>query len=129
MSTDGGFVAIPGMDRAAQVAWMQSLRSKASTIELVFHDGDVDHPLTKQLAWLSPTRQEGVGARPGYPRPQPTAVLHRYPYDRGILRALNEVGGLFDYVSAPTGDTVRLPNWGMSMSPSSTIATRFSDRR
>lgn len=91
---------------------MQSLRSKASTIELVFHDGDVDHPLTTQLAWLSPTRQEGVGARPGYPRPQPTAVLHRYPCDRDILRALNEVGGLFDYVSARTGDTVRFTQLG-----------------
>lgn len=112
MSTSADFLAIPGLDRAAQVAWMQSLRPRATTIELLFHDSDVSHPLTLELAWLVPARQEGVGARPGYPRPHPRAVLHRYRYDRAILRALIDLGGLFEYVSDPLGDTVRFTRLG-----------------
>lgn len=54
----------------------------------------------------------GVGARPGYPRPHPRAVLHRYRYDRAILRALIDLGGLFEYVSDPLGDTVRFTRLG-----------------
>ena len=60
----------------------------------VAHGDNPASPLTHELAWLSPIRQVGVGARPGYPRPQPTAVLHRYPYDRGILRALNDLSAV-----------------------------------
>lgn len=112
VSTDGELVVLPAVDQAGQAQWMESLRPRTTTVELLFHDGDTDHPLTHELAWLSPLRQVGVGARPGYPRPQPTAVLHRYPYDRAILRALNDLGGLFEYVSAPTGDTVSFTRLG-----------------
>lgn len=112
MSTKAEFVVIPALDEAAQAKWMESLRPKTATIELLFHDGDTDHRLTHELEWLSPIRQEGVDARPGYLRPQPTAVLLRYPYDRAIFRALNELGGLFEYVSAATGDSVNFTRLG-----------------
>ena len=65
MSTNADFLAIPGLDRAGQVAWMQSLRPRATTIELLFHDSDVSHPLTLELAWLVPARQEGSVRVPG----------------------------------------------------------------
>ena len=103
---------IVGLDRAAQHQWMQSLRSQAAHIELLFHDGDADHPMIRTLAWLNPRRQVGVGVRPGYHRPQPSAVLHRYPYDRAILQALEELGGIFDYVSTPNGDVVQFTGLG-----------------
>jgi len=112
VSMNADFAATPAMDRESQMAWMQSLRHKTATVELLFHDGDAGHSLTHELAWLSPLRQEGVGARPGYQRPQPTAILHRYPYNRAILHALNELGGLFEYVTAPTGDTVNFTRLG-----------------
>ena len=112
VSTNAEFLIIPAVDQAGQATWMESLRPRTTTIELLFHDGDTDHPLTHGLAWLSPIRQVGVGARPGYPGPQPNAVLHRYPYDRAILHALNGLGGLFEYVSAPTGDTVNFTRLG-----------------
>ncbi|MBB5750333.1 hypothetical protein GGQ69_002672 [Micrococcus sp. TA1] len=104
--------SVAGFDGAAQRKWMRSLRSATAYIELVFHDGDNEHPLSRTLAWLDPIRQIGVGARPGYQRPQPSAVLHRYSYDRAILHALEELGGIFEYVSTPTGDRVRFTRLG-----------------
>lgn len=112
MSTNADYEAIPGMDLAGQRAWMQSLRPRTAAVELVFHIDDATHPLTQELAWLAPVHQHGVGTRPGYPRPQPRAVLHRYPYDRAVVRALDGLGGLFEWVSAPRGDTVRLTRLG-----------------
>lgn len=112
MSMNADFVAIPALDRQSQMAWMQSLRPRTATIELLFHDGDSDHPLTHELAWLSPRRQAGVGPRPGYQRPQPIAILHRYPYHREVLHALDELGGLFEFVTDPTGDTVNFTRLG-----------------
>ena len=103
---------VAGFDRAAQREWMRSLRSTTAYIELVFHGGDNEHPLSRTLAWLDPVRQIGVGARPGYQRPQPSAVLHRYFYDRAILQALEDLGGIFEYVSTPTGDLVRFTRLG-----------------
>jgi hypothetical protein len=103
---------VAGFDRTAQREWMRSLRSRTAHIELVFHDGDTDHPLSRTLAWLEPSRWVGVGVRPGYHRPQPTAVLHRYSYDRAILHALDDLGGIFEYVSTPTGDLARFTRLG-----------------
>ena len=31
----------------------------------------------------------------GYSRPRPNSSLHRYAYDREIIRAIDELGGLF----------------------------------
>lgn len=112
MSANAEFKALSGLDRASQMAWMNSLRPIVTTIELLFHDGDTDHPLVIALASLSPIRQKGVGPRPGYRRPQPNAILHRYPYDRAIVRTINELGGLFEYVAAATGDTVHFTRLG-----------------
>lgn len=103
---------VSGLDRAAQLKWMQSLRPRTAYIELVFHDSDTGHPLTTTLAWLSPSRQVGVGVRPGYQRPQPSAVLHRYPYDRAVIRALDELGGIFQIISTPTGELTRFTGLG-----------------
>lgn len=94
MSQRVQFEAIPGLDRAGQVQWMRSLRPRTASIEFVFPDDDADHPLAQALAWLAPIRRVGVGARPGYQRPQPSAVLHRYRYDRAIL-AVDDLGGIF----------------------------------
>jgi hypothetical protein len=91
---------------------MQSLRASTAHIELLFHDGDTDHPLSSTLAWLNPSRRVGVGIRPGYRRPQPSAVLHHYPYDRAIVRALDDLGGIFQYVRDPAGDVVRFTGLG-----------------
>jgi hypothetical protein len=93
-------------DREAQRQWMQSLRPRTASIERVFLDGDTDHPLADALAWLEPIRQVGVGERPGYLRSQPAAVLHRYPYDRTILQALDRLGGLFEHAPTQSGDRV-----------------------
>jgi hypothetical protein len=112
MSQHVAFEPIAGLDRAAQRQWRQSLRSQAAHIELPFHDGDTGHPLSGPLAWLKPSRPVGVGARPGYSRAQPSAGLHRYPYDRAILQALEDLGGIFEYVSNPTGDLVRFTPLG-----------------
>jgi hypothetical protein len=112
MSQQAPLEPVAGFDRAAQREWMHSLRSKTAHIELLFHDGDTDHPLARTLAWLDPSRRIGVGARPGYQRPQPSAILHRYSYDRAILQALEDLGGIFEYVSAPTGDLVRFTGLG-----------------
>ena len=112
MSQQVDFDVFADFDRDAQQQWIQSLRPLTASIELVFHDGDTDHPLTDALAWLAPLRQVGVGDRPGYPRPQPTAVLHRYPYDRTILQALDGLGGLFEYVPTPSGDRVQFTALG-----------------
>lgn len=106
------FDLIPGLDLAEQVQWKRSLRPRTASIELVFHDGDANHLLATALAWLAPLRHVGVGARPGYQRPQPSAVLHRYRYDRSILQAVADLGGLFEYVSAPTGDSVTFTRVG-----------------
>jgi hypothetical protein len=112
MRQDMAFEPIAGLDRAAQLEWIQSLRSRTAHIELLFHDGDADHLLTSTLAWLDSSRCVRVGARPGYGRPQPSAVLHRYPYDRSILQALDDSGGIFEYVSASSGDVVRFTGLG-----------------
>lgn len=109
---DSDLEAVAGLDLSAQREWMRSLRSRCATIELLFHDGDVDHPLTQRLAWLAPTRTVGVGQRPGYQKAHPSAVLHRYAYDRAILHALDELGGLFEYTQAPRGDRVRFTRLG-----------------
>jgi hypothetical protein len=122
MSQHVAFEPIAGLDRAAQLQWMRSLRSRAAHIELLFHDGDTDHPLPSTLAWLNPSRRVGVGERPGYRRPQPSAVLNRYPYDRTILHALEDLGGLFEYASTPTGDLVRFTRLG-------NVDVTFLDRR
>ena len=112
MSQHVDFDFFADFDRDAQRQWMQSLRPRTASIELVFHDSDTDHPLTEALAWLAPVRQVGVGERPGYSRPQPAAVLHRYPYDRTILQALDGLGGLFEHVPTPSGDRVQFTALG-----------------
>jgi len=112
MRQDMAFEPIAGLNRAAQLEWMQSLRSRTAHIELLFHDGDTHHPLTSTLAWLDPSRRVGVGSRPGYSRPQPSALLHCYPYDRSILQAVDDLGGIFEYVSASSGDVVRFTGLG-----------------
>lgn len=99
-------------DREAQLRWLRMLRPRTANVELVFHDGDADHPLTAALAWLVPHRRVGVGERPGYQRPRPTAVLHRYPYDRAIFLALEDLGALFEYVPGTRGDSVRFTALG-----------------
>lgn len=106
------FDVTPGLDRAEQLEWLRSLRPLTRSIELVFRDGDAGHPLVRSLAWLAPIRRVGVGARPGYPRAQPSAVLHRYRYHRSIFQALADLGGFFHYVSAPTGDRVAFTRLG-----------------
>lgn len=77
-----------------------------SSLEFVFHAGDAGHPLADALRGLRPERTEGVGVRPGYHRAEPGAVLHRYDYDRTIIRALDDLGGLFTVVTGPRGDHV-----------------------
>lgn len=89
-----------------QLALLQRLRPRMSTLEFVFHDGDAGHPLVEQLSGLATERVQGVGARPGYQRAEPRAVLHRYAYDRSIIAALRDLGGLFSWVSHPRGDRV-----------------------
>jgi hypothetical protein len=103
MNQDVPLEPIAGLDQAAQRQWMRSLRSRTAHIELLFHDGDSAHPLTGMLAGLNPSRRVGVGVRPGYQRPQPSAVLHRYPNDRAVNRALERLGGIFEYVPDPCG--------------------------
>ncbi|MEV7649157.1 hypothetical protein [Arthrobacter sp. NPDC089319] len=112
MSQHEEFDVLAGFDRDAQRQWMQSLRPRTASIELVFLDGDTNHPLTGALAWLTPIRQVGVGERPGYQRPQSAAVLHRYPYDRTILQALDGLGGLFEHIPSPSGDRVQFTTLG-----------------
>lgn len=108
----GEFRAIPSLDRVAQRDWMRALRSRIAAIELVFHQGDDDHPLTARLAALGADRQVGVGPRPGYTRPEPAAVLHRYRYDREILTAIDELGGLFEPVTTRFGESARFTALG-----------------
>ncbi len=91
---------------------MKSLRAQTTTVELVFHDGDADNPLAEKLKRLMPVREIGVGKRPGYQKPAPHAVLHRYAYDREVLRAIEELGGLFTYASTATGETVNFSHLG-----------------
>jgi hypothetical protein len=50
MSQHVDFDFLADFDRDAQRQWMQSLRPRTAGIELVFHDGDTDHPLTDALA-------------------------------------------------------------------------------
>lgn len=106
------FEVVWGPDRASQLEWMRSLRSQTAQIEMVFHNGDDQHPFVEELAWLNPHRQVGVDVRPGYERPQPKAVLHRYPYDRAIIRALVDLGGFFVPISSPHGDRVEYTGLG-----------------
>lgn len=49
MSTKAEFAVIPALDKATQAKWMESLRPRTATIQLLFHDGDTDHPLTHEL--------------------------------------------------------------------------------
>ncbi|USQ79280.1 hypothetical protein NF556_16960 [Ornithinimicrobium faecis] len=91
-----------------QLALLQELRPRMSRLEFVFHDGDAGHPLVDRLRDLGPERIEGVGPRPGYQRAEPKAVLHRYAYDRSIIAALRDLGGLFTWVLHPYGDSVEL---------------------
>lgn len=95
-----------------QLALLQELRPRMSTVEFVFHDGDAGHPLVERLGGLAPERSVGVGARPGYQRSEPRAVLHRYAYDRSIIAALRDLGGLFIWVIHPRGDRVELTGLG-----------------
>lgn len=83
-----------------------------AVVELVFHDGDAGHPLVEPLQYSTPERSEGVGARPGYARADPRAVLHRYHYDRAIISALAGLGGLFVLHRDPRGDRVDFPDVG-----------------
>ena len=106
------FESVWGLTRAAQTDWLRQLRSRTTHVELLFHDGDGGHPLTDALAWLNPSRSVDVGLRPGYSRRQDSAVLHRYPYDRAIFKALEDLGGLFLYSSAPAGDHVEFTGLG-----------------
>lgn len=95
-----------------QLALLQELRPRMSTLEFVFHDGDAGHALVERLRGLAPERIQGVGARPGYQRAEPRAVLHRYAYDRSIIAALRDLGGLFIWVLDPRGDRVDLTSLG-----------------
>ena len=97
---------------AQQLALLQSLRPRMAVVEMVFHDGDDGHPLAGRLRHLMPERRSGVGVRPGYPRPEPGAVLHRYAYDRAIITALADLGGLFVLHQSPRGDRVRFTDLG-----------------
>lgn len=91
---------------AEQLALLHELRPRMSTLEFVFHNGDAGHPLVERLGGLAPERRLGVGARPGYQRAEPKAVIHRYAYDRSIIAALRDLGGLFSWVIHPRGDSV-----------------------
>lgn len=95
-----------------QLALLQTLRPRMSSLEFVFHDGDAGHPLAERLSHLHPERSEEVGVRPGYQRAAHGAVLHRYTYDRGIITALGDLGGLFTHVSHPRGDRVEWTRLG-----------------
>lgn len=96
-----------------QLALLHDLRSRMAVLEFVFHDGDAGHPLVDALSHLHPERSMDVGVRPGYRRsPAPGSVLHRYVYDRGIITALRDLGGLFTSVSHPRGDRVEWTRLG-----------------
>lgn len=112
MGSSQEFAVLAGLDPAAQLEWLRALRPRTAHIELLFHDNDVSHPLTPVLAWLGPTRTVGVGARPGYSRPQPSAVLHRYSYDRTIVQEIERLGGFFECIPDPRGDRVRYTGLG-----------------
>lgn len=86
-----------------QIALLQELRPRMATLEFVFHYGAAGHPLVDALDELGPERIEGVGPRPGYQRADPKAVLHRYAYDRSIIIALRDLGGLFTWLTHPHG--------------------------
>lgn len=86
-------MTIPSFEE--QSAWMRALRAHTATIEFVFNEGDAGHPLVDRLAHLVSTRTEGVSAGTGYARPRPRAVRRRFPYDRDIVHAIEEFGGLF----------------------------------
>ncbi|MBO1031251.1 hypothetical protein IPV09_07860 [Tessaracoccus sp. SD287] len=94
-----------------QLALLHSLRLRMAVVEMVFHD-DAGHPLTERLQYLAPDRFEGVSARPGYDRAEPRAVLHRYGYDRAIISALADLGGLFVLHRDPRGDRVDFTDLG-----------------
>ncbi len=83
------------MSRAAQSAWMQSLRRETAHIEFVFNNGDGDHPLIGALANLESSRRVGVGPGNGYARPRRAAVKRRYAYSRDIIFALDDLGCFF----------------------------------
>lgn len=87
-----------------QSTLVQGLRPRTATVEFVFHTPDVGHPLAVALESLHPERRVGVGVRPGYSRPDPGAVLHRYRYDRAIFSALDQLGGLFTRAGTPRGE-------------------------
>lgn len=81
--------------RDSQRAWLAALRSRIAHIEFVVNDESSADPLLARLAHLPSTRTVGVGPGNGYSRARPASVVHRFAYDREILRALEELGGLF----------------------------------
>ncbi|USQ75570.1 hypothetical protein [Ornithinimicrobium cryptoxanthini] len=103
-------VAAPSPDD--QLAVLHDLRPRMSVLEFVFHHGDTGHSLAAALSGLGPERTVGVGPRPGYQRADPKAVLHRYAYDRSIIAALRDIGGLFTLVTSPRGDRVEWTELG-----------------
>lgn len=109
---DTGFQEAAAHSPKDQLGLLHQLRPRMSRLEFVFHDGDAGHPLADELGGLSPERTEGVGPRPGYHRAEPRAVLHRYAYDRSIIAALRDLGGLFTLVTGPRGDRVELTDLG-----------------
>ena len=85
--------AVPTRD--AQRAWLAALRPRTAQLEFVANNESAADPLLARLAHLPSILTVGVGPGNGYSRLRPTAVVHRFAYDREILRALEELGGLF----------------------------------
>ena len=79
---------------------MHSLRPQTARIEVIFEDGDTNHPLTTLLAHLDSTRTVGVdGYLYGHPRPK--AVKRSYAHDRDIIRAIESLGCFWPDAHSP----------------------------
>lgn len=113
-SSAAEFVSVRVVSPVEQLRLLDPLRPQLETIEFVFEDGETDgHPLVAALAGLRFETGSQRGPRHGYDRWRPGSISLRYVYHRSILRAVADLGGLFQIESdRRNGDRVLLSGLG-----------------
>ncbi|MFT3876205.1 MAG: hypothetical protein QM708_07280 [Propioniciclava sp.] len=95
-----------GLTADAQRALLSRLRPRTASVEFVVRPRTgAPEPLADLLAPFAPASTIGVGRRPGYPRPEPEAVVLVCRTQRSLFALLADIG-LFTVEPSPHGDHI-----------------------
>lgn len=92
---DQGFTVHHDMSPARQLEWIDSIRTATATIEFLTWQSPDE--LDDNCPWRGMPFEvtHGTGPRPGYLNRQPNVWVYRVPYDRSLIFAMQDAGGLF----------------------------------